>query len=123
MRPRRWGQVMITNFVVIIYSAQRASCTKVKVSVTQTCPTFCDPMDCVRQAPLSLGFSRPEYWSGLPFPSPGDLPNPGIELESPALQADSLPSEPPGNLCNNVLPKNIVLIFETLKNNRETDYL
>ena len=48
-------------------------------------------------APLSMGFSRQEYWSGLPFPSPGDLPNPGMELWSPTLQADSLPSEPPGN--------------------------
>ena len=48
------------------------------------------------QAPLSIGFSRQEYWSGLPFPSPGDLPDPGIEPRSPALQADSLPSEPPG---------------------------
>ena len=46
--------------------------------------------------PLSMGFSRQEYWSGLPFPSPGDLPNSGIEPESPALQADALPSEPPG---------------------------
>ena len=45
----------------------------------------------------------------------GNLPNPGTELESPALQADSLPSEPPENLCDNVLPKNIVLIFETWK--------
>ena len=44
-----------------------------------------------------MGLSRQEYWSGLPFPSPGDLPNPGVELGSPALQADSLPSEPPGN--------------------------
>ena len=49
------------------------------------------------QAPLSMGFSRPEYWSGLPFPSPGDLPNPGIELRSPALQTDSLLSEPQGS--------------------------
>ena len=48
------------------------------------------------QAPPSLGFSRQEYWSGLPFPSPGDLPHPGIEPRSPALQADVLPSEPPG---------------------------
>ena len=50
-------------------------------------------------APLSMGFSRQEYWSGLPFPSPGDLPNPGIEPTSPVspvLQADSLPTEPPG---------------------------
>ena len=45
------------------------------------------------QASLSMGFSRQEYWSGLPFPSPGDLPNPGIEPGSPKLQADSLPSE------------------------------
>ena len=42
-----------------------------------------------------MGFSRPEYWSGKPFPSPGDLPNPGIELRSPELQVDSLPAEPP----------------------------
>ena len=48
------------------------------------------------QAPLSMGFSRQEYWSGLPFPFPGDLPNPGIEPRSPALQADALTSEPPG---------------------------
>ena len=48
-----------------------------------------------RQAPLSMGFSRQEYWSGWPFPSPGDLPHPGIKPRSPALQADSLPSEPP----------------------------
>ena len=48
------------------------------------------------QAPLSMGFSRQEYWSGLPFPFPGDLPNPGIEPKSPALQADALTSEPPG---------------------------
>ena len=48
------------------------------------------------QAPLSMGFSRQEYWSGLPFPSPGDLPNPGIKPRFPALQADPLSSEPPG---------------------------
>ena len=48
------------------------------------------------QAPPSMGFSWQEYWSGLPFPSPGDLPDPGIEPGSPALQADALPSEPPG---------------------------
>ena len=48
------------------------------------------------QAPLSMEFFRQEYWSGLPFPSPGALPNTGIEPGSPALQADALPSEPPG---------------------------
>ena len=50
------------------------------------------------QAPLSMGFSGQEYWSGLPFPSPGDLPNPGMESRSPALQVDALTSEPPGKL-------------------------
>ena len=50
------------------------------------------------QAPLSMGFSRREYWSGLPFPTPGNLPDLGIEPRSPALQADSLSSEPPGKL-------------------------
>ena len=65
--------------------------------VTQSCPTLCDPMVYnLHQAPSSIGFSRQEYWSGLPFPSPGDLPNPGIEPRSPTLQADVLPSEPPG---------------------------
>ena len=55
---------------------------------TQSCLTLCDPMDCNLSAPLSMEFSRQEYWSGLPFPSPGDLPNPGIEpmtFISPAL--------------------------------------
>ena len=53
------------------------------------------PWDVARQTPLSMGFSRQEYWHGLPFPSPGDLPDPGVAARSPALQADSLPSEPP----------------------------
>ena len=54
------------------------------------------PWTVARQAPLSMGFPRQEYWSGLPFPPPGDLPNSEIELGSPALWADSLPPEPPG---------------------------
>ena len=53
-------------------------------------------MDCSPPGPLSMGFSRQEYCSGLPYPSPGDLPDPEIEPRSPALQANSLPSEPPG---------------------------
>ena len=57
---------------------------------------FVIPWTVVHQVPLSMGFSRQEYWSGLPFPSPGDLPDPGIEPRSPALQADALPSELPG---------------------------
>ena len=56
----------------------------------------CDPMDVAHQAHLSMGFPKQEYWSGLPFPSPWDRLNSGIELVSPALQAESLPTEPPG---------------------------
>ena len=63
-------------------------------SVGQSCLTPCDPMDCTCQVRLSMGFPRHEYWSGLPFLSLGDLPDPGIKPGSPALQADSLPSEP-----------------------------
>ena len=57
---------------------------------------FVTPWTVAHQAPLSMGFSRHEYWSGLPFPSPGGLLNPGIKPRSPALQADALTSEPPG---------------------------
>ena len=56
------------------------------------------PWTVAHQVPLSMGFSRQEYWSGLPFPSPGDLPDPGIKPGSPALQARSLLSEPLGKL-------------------------
>ena len=57
---------------------------------------FSTPWTVAHQAPLSMGFPRQEYWSGLLFPSVGDLPDSGIEPRLPALQADSLPSEPPG---------------------------
>ena len=57
---------------------------------------FATPWTIVHQAPPSMGFSRQEYWSGLPFPSLGNLPNPGIEPRSPALQEDTLTPEPPG---------------------------
>ena len=69
--------------------------------------TVCDPMDCSLPVHGGLhvvlcpcGFSRQEYWNGLPCPPPGDLPNPGIEPRSPALQADSLPAEPHGKIQN-----------------------
>ena len=61
---------------------------------------FATPWTVAYKAPLSTEFSRQEYWSGLPFPSPGNLPNPGIEPRSLALQADALPSEPPGRSIN-----------------------
>ena len=61
---------------------------------------FETPWTVAYQAPPSMGFSRQEYWSGLPFPSPGGLPNPGIKPGSPALQTDALPSEPQGKSIN-----------------------
>ena len=64
---------------------------------------FVTPWTAVCQSALSIGFSRQEYWSGLPFPSPGDLPNPGINPQSPALQGDSLLSKPPGNIDVKIL--------------------
>ena len=63
------------------------------LSLVQLCAT---PRAIAYHTLLSIGFSRQEYWSGLPFPSPEDLPDPGIEPGSPALYADALPSEPPG---------------------------
>ena len=68
--------------------------------VTKSCLPLVNPWIVPCQAPLSMGFPKQEYWSGLPFPSPGDLPNPGMEPRSPALQADSLSSEPPGKPLN-----------------------
>ena len=77
---------------------------KVKVKSLSRVQLFETPWTVARQAPLSMGFSRQEYWSGLPFPFPGDLLNPVIEPGSPALQADALSSEPPrkpsfSNIC------------------------
>ena len=67
-----------------------------KVKLPSRVRLFATPWTVARQAPLSMGFSRQEYWSGLPFPSPGDLPDPGIEPRSPTLHADALTSAPPG---------------------------
>ena len=65
---------------------------------------FATPWSVAHPAPLSIGFSRKEYWSGLPFPTPGDLPNPGMEPRSPTLRADSSPAEPPGKPCVSKTP-------------------
>ena len=78
---RMWGKFIGTGF------------SKLSGTGTQSCPAVCDPMDC-SQALLTVGFSREEYWSGLPFPSPGDLPHPGMEPTSPVVlhwPAGSLP--------------------------------
>ena len=65
--------------------------------VAQLCQTFCDTMDCIAcQVPLSMGFPRQEYWSGLPFLSPGDLPNSGIKSMSPKVAGRFFTPEPPG---------------------------
>ena len=68
-----------------------------------------------------MGFSRQEYWSGLPFPSPGDLPNPGIEPGSPTLQADALTSEPPGKLSLEVGKSWMNPCIDLLKENPRED--
>ena len=67
-----------------------------KVSVAQSCLTLCLPTDGSLPGFSVHGVLQAKYWRGFPFPSPGDLPDPGIEPGSPALQADALPSEPPG---------------------------
>ena len=79
--------VQMFNFVLVSTIQQSESAVKVKVA--QSCPTLWDSVDC-----------RPEYWSGQPFLSPGDLSNSGIEPRSPTLQVDSLPAEPPGKPRN-----------------------
>ena len=67
--------------------------------VFQLCLTLCNLMGCSLPGFSVMGFSRQDYWSGLPCPPPVDLPNPGIQSASPTLQAESLPSEPAGNPC------------------------
>ena len=74
------------------------SCLTTEVKVAQLFPTVCNTMDYIVH-----GIPRPEYWNGQPFPSPGGLLNPGIEPESPALQVESLPSEPQGKPGSNKL--------------------
>ena len=76
-----------------------------KVKLLSSARLFVTLWTVAYQALLSMGFSRQEYWIGLLFPSPGDLPDPGIEPRSPTLQADALTSEPPGKLLLIVLPE------------------
>ena len=71
---------------------------QVKVKLLSRVRLSATPWTVAHQARLSTGFYRQEYWSGLPFPSPGDLPDPGIKSGSPTLWADVLPSEPPGTI-------------------------
>ena len=98
-----------------------------KVNVAQLCPTFVTPWTVARQAPLSMEFSRQEYWSGLPFPSPRDLPNPGIEpieqSRSHALPAYSLPFEPPGKPFTSVHLGTIGYPSSNIERKTKTDIL
>ena len=87
--------------------------------VTKSCLTLVTPWTAACQAPLSMGFSRQEYCSGLPFPSPGDLPDPGIEPGSPALQADSLLTELQGK--PHVNHSSIIIIKDTQGPYESTD--
>ena len=80
--------IMCLELVCLLQDSAFSKVVKVKVKVTQPCLTLCDHMD--------MKFSRPEYWSGQPFHSPGNLSNPGIEPKSPTLWVDFLPAEPQG---------------------------
>ena len=92
------GRNAMTNLGSILKSRYITLLTKVKVKMKSLSRVqlFATPWTVAYQAPPSMRFSRQEHWSGLPFPSPGDLPYPGIEPWSPALQADTLTSQPPG---------------------------
>ena len=71
-------------------------CVCICYLVAKSCPTLCDPMDCSLPGTSIHGFPKQEYWNGLPFPSPGDLPDPGIKPMSPALVGKFFTTEPPG---------------------------
>ena len=88
--------VITPIFWIFFSSLDVWTALKVKVKSLSCVRLFLTPWTVAYWASLSMGFSRQEYQSGLPFPSPGDLPDPGIKLGSPTLQADALPSEPPG---------------------------
>ena len=88
-----WASYGITSS---LYCNKRVKSNKVKVKLLSRVQLFATPWTVAYQAPPSMGFPRQECWSGLPFPSPGDLPDPGVEPRSPALLAEALLSEPPG---------------------------
>ena len=90
------SQRLLTTQEIFPRSVSSTFKVKVKVKSLSRVRLFVTPWTVAYQAPLSMGFSRQEYWSGLPFPSPGDLPDPGIKPRLPALEADALTSEPPG---------------------------
>ena len=94
-----FGGCLLLLFSIITHTQKYISSLMLCLG-THHSPLFETPWTISLQAPLSMGFSRQKYWSGLPCPPPGDLPNPGIKPRSPSLRADSLPSEPPGKPKN-----------------------
>ena len=90
--------ILHKKYVILPMWSSNVLLPKVKVKSLSRVRLFVTQWTIAYQVPLSVGFSRQEYWSGLPFPSPGDLPDPGIEPGSPVSRADSLPSEPPGKV-------------------------
>ena len=102
-RQEYWSGVLLPSpnntYSMSLFWLYAFTHTCVLCSVARLCLTLWDPTDCIPQAPLSMGFPRQEHWSRLPFPSPGDLPNPAIEPESPELQADS------SQLCHQGSPR------------------
>ena len=104
-----------------VRSTDNIHCT---CSDAQSRPTLCDPMDCSLPGCLSMGFSRQEYWNGVPCPPPGNLPNPGIKpvsLICPAWQADSLPLAPPGKPNIHYIPPKYLTKIEWLNHNTQLD--
>ena len=91
-------------YVYVYVTKSNHSSSSVVVKSLSRVQLFATPWTVTHQAPLSVGFSRQGYWSGLPFSSPGDLPDPGIEPRSPALQAEALTSEPPGGHKESDMP-------------------
>ena len=87
---------------------------KVKVKLLSHVRLFVTPCTVAYQAPQFMEFSRQEYWNGLPFPSPQDFPNPGIEPRSPALQTDTLPSEPQGSpdICTEYMYRKVLKVTQ-----------
>ena len=81
----------------LLFSSLEAGVCCCSCLVPKLCPSLYDPMNCSPPAPLSLGFPRQKYWSGSPFPSPGDLPDPGIEPTSPAMAGSFFTTEPQGS--------------------------
>ena len=110
-RGRRWGWWKGSPSVARVRCRLQYGSDGGGGLVTKSCPALVTLWTIACQAPLPMAFSRQEYWSGLPFPSPGDLPNAGIEPRSPALQVDSLPTELWQKLVHMILSLSVCLRF------------